>query len=194
MAVVDWSHFGRPCVGETLSGDSATVRETDDFVFLALVDVLGHGPEAYTVARQAQAFLRGPWSSDVVATMTELHGNLNGTRGAAAGICVVDLAKGELSYCGIGNIVTRKIGRHNLRLDTTEGIVGQSIKRLSAETASMEPSDLVLLYSDGIPDRFSGDELAKLRSRDAWAIARHMVVDFGRSIDDATCIALRYQR
>ncbi len=194
MAAVDWSHFGRPCVGETLSGDSATVRETDDFVFLALVDVLGHGPEAYEVARQAQAFLQGHWSSDVVRTMTELHGNLNGTRGAAAGICVIDLAKGELSYCGIGNIVARKIGRHNLRLDTTEGIVGQSIKRLSAESAIMEPSDLLLLYSDGIPDRFSGDELAKLRSRDAWAIARHMVIDFGRSIDDATCIALRYQR
>ena len=54
--MVDWSHFGRPCVGETLSGDTAVVRETDDVVFVALIDVLGHGPEAYETARQAQAY------------------------------------------------------------------------------------------------------------------------------------------
>jgi len=181
-------------VGETLSGDSAVVRESDDLVFLALVDVLGHGPEAYPTARQAQAYLRDHWSPDVVSTMMGLHEDLKGTRGAAAGIGVINLSNGQLSYCGVGNIVARKVGTRSMHLGTTEGIVGQSIKRLSARTALMETSDLLLMYSDGIPDRFSAEDLVELRSRDAWAIARHLVREYGRAFDDATCIALRYQR
>jgi serine phosphatase RsbU (regulator of sigma subunit) len=126
--------------------------------------------------------------------MTGLHENLSGTRGAAAGIGMIDLVNGQLSYCGVGNIVTRKIGNRSMHLSTTEGIVGQSIKRLSPETVMMESSDLLLMYTDGIPDRFSAEALVGLGSRDAWAIARHLVKDFGKAIDDATCIALRYQQ
>lgn len=191
--MVDWSHFGRPCVGETLSGDVAVVRQTDDLVFVALIDVLGHGPEAYATARPAQAYLNENWSSDVLHTMNGLHEHLGGTRGAAAGIGVIDLATDQLTYCGVGNIVARKIGRRSMHLGTTEGIVGHSIKRISAETAVMESSDLLLLFSDGIPDRFSTEELADLQSRDAWDIARHLVKEHGKPYDDATCIALRYQ-
>ena len=194
MSVVDWSHFGRPCVGETVSGDSAVVVESDNLVFLGIVDVLGHGPEAYPTARQAQNFLREHWTADVVSTMMGLHEDLRGTRGAAAGLGIIDLSNGRLSYCAVGNIVARKVGTRSMHLGTTEGIVGQSIKRLSAGTTYMEASDLLLLYSDGIPDRFSLDELVELRSRDAWAIARHLVREYGRTFDDATCIALRYER
>ena len=192
--MVDWSHFGRPCVGETLSGDTAVVRETDDVVLVALVDVLGHGPEAYETARQAQAYLKENWRPDALRTMNGLHEHLGGTRGAAAGVGIIDLATGQLSYCAVGNIVARKIGRRSVRLGTTEGIVGHSMKRLSIDTTTMESSDLLLLFSDGIPDRFSAEELAGLQSRDAWGIARHLVKDYGKPYDDATCIALRYQR
>lgn len=68
------------------------------------------------------------------------------------------------------------------------------MKRLSSETTVMESSDLLLLFSDGIPDRFSAEDLAGLHSRDAWGIARHLVKEYGKPYDDATCIALRYQR
>jgi serine phosphatase RsbU (regulator of sigma subunit) len=181
-------------VGEALSGDAAVVRQTEEFVFLALIDVLGHGPDAYVTARQAREYLASNWQPDVMQTMINLHKDLGGTRGAAAGIGSINLATGQLSYCAVGNIVARKIGRRSLHLTTTEGIVGHSMNRLSPETTVMESSDLLVLFSDGIPDRFSVEELAGLQSRDAWGIARHLVKEYGKPYDDATCIALRYQR
>ena len=52
MIVVDHASFGRPCIGEYVSGDLALVERRGQHLLLALVDGLGHGSEANRVSER----------------------------------------------------------------------------------------------------------------------------------------------
>ena len=47
----------RPCPGHHVSGDAVVIRELDDGLFVAIVDVLGHGPEAHELTHVIDAYL-----------------------------------------------------------------------------------------------------------------------------------------
>ena len=59
----------RPCDGETLSGDVVFVQPQEDGVFAALIDALGHGPEAHRIGVQLSAALSG-WLPHVITPRT----------------------------------------------------------------------------------------------------------------------------
>ena len=84
----------RPCHGESVSGDTVYVapfaqgeegERREEGLLVAIVDVLGHGPEAHALACTIDEFLIEHASSDVSALMSHLHRRLRGTRGAAVG-------------------------------------------------------------------------------------------------------------
>ena len=124
----------RPCLGETVSGDAVVVRALDDGLFVAIVDVLGHGPEAHELTHIIDAFLERHATLDVAALMPRLHKHLQGTRGAAVGLCAVNAEKGRIDYVGIGNTSIRCIGESETRLVSKDGIVGQNVT-IRIETA-----------------------------------------------------------
>jgi hypothetical protein len=52
--------YVRPCDGETLSGDVVFVQPQGDGVFAAVIDALGHGPDAHQLGVQLTAAPGGP--------------------------------------------------------------------------------------------------------------------------------------
>ena len=184
--------FARPCLGERVSGDTVVIEHRDDVLFLAIVDALGHGPQANAVANQAERFLRNHWSSDVLDTMQRLHSNLKGTIGAAAGLCVVNSVTRELRYIGVGNTVLRTFGSHTTRLISTDGIIGNRFRTPTVQAAPLNQSGVMLLYTDGVSDRFNVEQYPQINYHSASAIARKIVASFGKPYDDATCLAMRY--
>ncbi len=192
---VTFATFGRPCSGERLSGDIAIVERAQNTCFIAIADVLGHGPEAHAVARRIDAFLRKGWQSDVVATLNALHGEILGTRGAAVGMCMLDETTGVAHYAAVGNIVMRIFDRSNgdTRSISADGIVGESMRTPRDQTFRLAPSSTVVLYTDGIKDRFRRDDYPQLSYEGVWVIARTLVERFRNPFDDATCIVLRWK-
>ncbi len=186
--------FVRPCLGERVSGDTVVIEHCDDMLFLAVVDALGHGPQANAVANRAEFFLRKHWSSDVLDTMQRLHSELKGTIGAAAGLGVVDRRTCELRYTGVGNTVLRTFGSRTTRLISTDGIIGIRFRTPTVQAAPLNASDIMLLYSDGVSDRFDVAQYPQIRYHSAAAIAHHIVERFGKPYDDATCMAMRHDR
>ncbi len=182
----------RPCLGERVSGDTAVIEHRDDMIFLAIVDALGHGPQAHAVANRAERFLRNGWSSDILDTLHRLHSELKGTIGAAAGICVVDSVSRDAHYMGVGNTVLRTFGAHATRLVSSDGIIGSRFRTPAAQTAPLNESGIMLLYTDGVSDRFDVEQYPQIRYHSASAIAHKIVDSFGKPYDDATCIAMRY--
>ena len=91
----------RPCRGEYLSGDAVVIRPLEQGLFVAIVDVLGHGHEAHELTHVIDAYLARYGSADVSGLMTRLHQHLKGTRGAAVGLCAIDAAAGRVDYAGI---------------------------------------------------------------------------------------------
>lgn len=191
---INIASFSRPCMGERVNGDAVVIERRDTTLFLALIDALGHGPPAHAVAVRAARFLRSGWNSDVDDTIHNLHAELKGTIGAVAGVCVVDTVTRELRYAGVGNTVFRTVGSHATRLLSAEGVIGSRMRQPPLQTVPLNRSGIILLYTDGVSDRFDVEHYPQIIYHSARAIARKVVDNFGKSHDDATCIVMRYGR
>jgi negative regulator of sigma-B (phosphoserine phosphatase) len=191
---VEYAEVNRPHCYEHVSGDATVVRAREHLLFAAIVDVLGHGPEAHEIALRAQQFLTAHWSDSMVDLMAGLHDHLSGSRGAGAGLCLLDRRTGLLRYTGIGNTVIRRFGSGEVRLLSRAGIIGGSRRSPKEEQMSLAAGDVVLLYTDGVKDRFELQDYPQLLHHGAETIAATVVERFGKEHDDAACIALRYEQ
>ena len=190
--LLGYSSLVRPCRGESLSGDSVVIQPLEQDLFVAIVDVLGHGPEAHELAQVINVYLARYGTSDVTGLMTRLHQYLKGTRGAAAGLCAIDAAKGRINYVGIGNTAVRRFGKAETRLVSQDGVLGQNIRTPRLQTLQLEPGDLIVLYTDGVSDRFTADDYPGVLHHAPREVASNIVQHFGKDHDDAACIAVRY--
>lgn len=186
---VDVATFGRPCLGEERSGDAAVVVERDGRVFVALLDVLGHGDEAHRVARRAAALLEERPAEELPATLRRLHEALRGEpRGAAVAVGELDLATGALRYAAVGNVGARTLEPGGPSLGSQEGVVGGVLPGLRVQQVTLGAGDVLLLFTDGVKSGFAPEGL---RGAGAATLARRVVHRHGKPHDDATCVALR---
>jgi phosphoserine phosphatase RsbX len=191
---VDYYGLVRPRVGYRHAGDAAVIVAYEGKLLAGIVDVLGHGPEAHEVAMKAKHYLdNGLEPGDPLELLKGLHDTLRGTRGAAAGLAVLDSAQGLVRYAGVGNTTIRRFGTVDDRLVSVDGIVGGGTMRTPREQRmSLSRRDVVLMYSDGVRDHFEWRDNPQLLRGDAEKIVRTVIRLFGRDYDDAACIAVRY--
>jgi negative regulator of sigma-B (phosphoserine phosphatase) len=189
---LEHSSLIRPCHGEYLSGDAVVIRPLEHGLFVAIVDVLGHGPEAHELTLVIDAYLARYGTSDVSGLMTRLHQHLRGTRGAVAGLCAIDAATGRTNYAGIGNTVMRRFGKAETRLVSQDGVLGQNMRTPLPQTLQLDAGDLIVLYTDGVSDRFTSEDYPGVLHHAPQEVASNIVQRFGKDHDDAACIAVRY--
>jgi len=182
----------RPCQGERVSGDAVVIRPLEQGLFVAIVDVLGHGPEAHELTHVIDTYLTRYGSSDVSGLMTRLHQHLKGSRGAAVGLCAIDATTGRIDYAGIGNTTIRRFGKTETRLVSQAGVLGQNMRTPLHQIIQLEPGDLIVLYTDGVSDRFTSDDYPGVLHHAPKEAANNIVQRFGKDHDDAACIAVRY--
>ncbi|UCC54911.1 MAG: SpoIIE family protein phosphatase [Anaerolineaceae bacterium] len=191
---LEYASVARPCFGELVSGDAAIVHSRNGIVFLAIVDALGHGPNANDIAVQIRTFLDAEWQEDVVSTLLGLHEAIRGSIGAAVGLASLDLASGKLRYTGVGNTVIRKFGTRSIRLPSTEGVVGSRMRSPREQKLQLDETEVLTFYSDGIKDRFELSEYPQLIYESSRSVARKIVRNYGKQYDDATCLVVRYRK
>jgi negative regulator of sigma-B (phosphoserine phosphatase) len=169
------AHETRPKHGEIANGDVVVVRRHARGVLLAIVDALGHGPRAEVVARLAAAYfeeLPPVLDADAETVMRGLHAALQGTRGAAATVCLI---RGDtIEGCGVGNVELRCVGAE-VPVVLNPGIVGVQLKRVQAFSGKLMPRSRCFLFSDGVSRRAPFSEIARLTPEEACTllIAKH---------------------
>jgi len=189
---LEHSSLIRPCMGERLSGDAVFFQPLEHGLFAAIIDVLGHGPDAHELTHVIHAFLKRHATSDVVSLMTRLHQRLKGTRGAAVGLCAIDSAAGTIEYVGIGNTSLRRFGESETRLVSKDGVVGQNMRTPLLQSLNLESGDVIVLYTDGVSDRFTAAEYPSVLHHAPKDAVRVILDRFGKDHDDSACIAIRY--
>ena len=189
---LEYSSKVRSCHGEYLSGDTVVIRPLEHGLFLAIVDVLGHGAEAHELTHMIEAYLARYGNSDVSGLITRLHQHLKGSRGAAVGFCTIDATTGRTDYVGIGNTTLRRFGKTETRLVSQDGVLGQNMRTPLHQTLQLEPGDLIVLYTDGVSDRFTPENYPGVLSHAPKEVADNIVQRFGKGHDDAACIAVRF--
>ena len=192
---IDAGEYVRPCDGETLSGDAALVHWDDDGVLVAVIDVLGHGPDAHELAIQLSGilskWLTGPAAPSPQGALSVLHEAARGTRGAVAAVAWLDSRTLEGSVVGIGNVRCRLFGSVARTVEFREGVLGCRMRSQTPLSFVLRPADVLLLFSDGVPGRFKSSEYPSLTLDPAPAIASNIVRRFGKGIDDASCAVIR---
>jgi anti-sigma regulatory factor (Ser/Thr protein kinase) len=188
---IDCAYVIRPCQGELVSGDAVYVDRRGDHLLVVLIDALGHGPDASRAARLAQSVLRDSKKASVITLVQALHEALAATVGAAAGICEIDLATRTGQYCAVGNTVGRLLGKRDLRLHATPGVLGSNLRPPRQDRFHLEPGEMLVMYSDGISDRFGTEDYPQIGYQHARTIATNLLARFGKQHDDASCVVVR---
>jgi serine/threonine protein phosphatase PrpC len=192
---VAWAIRGRPLAGESVSGDAALVVTMSDRTLIAVVDGLGHGPEAHEAAKTACATLEENAAEPLEPLIVLCHQALHRTRGAAISLAAIDHPGGELQWLGIGNVeavVVRAAGGKP-SFETVfhfPGVVGYRLPKLRVPVVRLEPGDLIVLATDGIATDFLEDLSPR---RDVDGFADHILDAYGRSADDALVLVARYE-
>src|SRR5438034_10764154 len=102
--VIECGIASRAMDGESESGDKYLVQYFENGVLLALVDGLGHGPEAAEAARCAVQTLREHAGESVLALTQHCHGSLQRTRGAVMSLASVSAPDSSMMWIGVGNV------------------------------------------------------------------------------------------
>lgn len=160
-ACIAWSSAGRPRPGERVSGDLAVHVELEDGAMMAVVDGLGHGPEAAAAATGARDVIEGTAGAPVEQVLVRVHEALARTRGVVMTIASIDCS-GQMRWVGVGNVeahVVRTDAQGTRRAASAVlygGVLGYRLPDVKVATVELESGDLVLMATDGIDADFAG--------------------------------------
>ena len=193
--IIDWGVAGRPLGGVGVSGDLHFVAPTETGVLVAVMDGLGHGPEAAAASRAAADALQYSPSGPIEELMTRCHEALRKTRGAAISMASFDQITGTMTWVGIGNVdgvLVRGDPASQPRREALAcrgGVVGYQMPRLRPSVLPIYAGDLLVFVTDGIKRDF---DRALPLDHSPSALAAEILVRHARENDDALAVAVRY--
>jgi serine phosphatase RsbU (regulator of sigma subunit) len=195
LVIIGPFHIGaalRPADGFPDAGDALVALQRAGSLLLAVIDALGHGPDAHRAASLAQSLLEDSHTADPAILLSMLAEHLRGNLGAAVGIARIDLATGAGTFAGIGNTVARLLGTADTRLVSHDGVVGQSRVSPRPVAFSLTRGGALLMHSDGVSSRLSLDDYPNLIAEDPPHAARELLRRFAKPHDDAACLLVRH--
>jgi negative regulator of sigma-B (phosphoserine phosphatase) len=170
--------------GELQNGDAAFIRQsvTGDTI-LAVIDGLGHGPDAAHASRKAiEVLTLMPLHSSVQEAMEEIHRELRGTRGAAGTLCIIRDFK--LEICAVGNVSLMCTGC-SVPLVLSPGVLGHQVSRYRVGACQVSSGARLALLSDGVSTRFRLEEYKHLSPEEA---CKAIMGRYRRKEDDASVL------
>lgn len=182
--IVTASQLALPMPGEIQNGDAALVRQgAGGDAMLAVIDGLGHGPDAAHASRAGIAALSIlPFQVSMQEAMQELHQELRGTRGAAATVCII--RNFRLEICAVGNVAFMCTGCV-VPLVLSPGVLGHQVSRFRVSASTLLGGARLALLSDGVSTRFRLEEYKQLQPEGA---CREIMTRHRRKEDDATVL------
>ncbi len=196
--VIEWALAGRPLGGHgpgNESGDLEVVATFKGGALVAVIDGLGHGPEAAEAARAAGVILQAHPHQSVVTLLQQCHEAMRRTRGAVMTLASFDARTSSLTWIGVGNIegmLLRANSGGELRresLTTRGGVVGFQLPPLRPSTVTVSAGDILFLATDGIRNSFTS-ELALRENLQETVNA--ILAEYSRESDDALAVIARY--
>lgn len=176
-------------------GDAGLMLEHREVLLCALIDGVGHGPNAASAAEMAKNYIEANSEAPLTEILQGMHEALKSTQGAVACLCRIDLKSGQLTMAGVGNITCRIFrGIDSERLLSREGILGYMTSSPREVSRKLDNTDLLLIHSDGVREHFELFEYPGLLKGNAPSVAERVVDTLGKSNDDASCLAVRFLR
>lgn len=182
--IVRAAHLCSPMPGEIQNGDAVVFRQTaSGDAILAVIDGLGHGPEAAAASRAGVQLLElMPAETNVHDAMQELHRELRGTRGAAATVAIIRNFK--LEICAVGNVALMCVSCA-VPLVVSAGVLGHQVHKFRICTSELNGRARLALLSDGVSLRF---RLEDFRTLEPAGVCEEIMKRYRRKEDDASVL------
>ncbi len=177
----------RPKPGEVECGDAYVVTWQDDGALIAVIDGLGHGPEAAAASRAAREHIEAHGGDSPGTLMQGLHKAMAHTRGAAVALMRIRPRAGEMLHSAVGNVEVAGLSKEDVRPLCTPGIVGYNMRRVVERSFPIHGGDILVAFTDGVSRRF---DLEAYRHLEAQNLAEAVLIDWGKNHDDATCVSV----
>jgi phosphoserine phosphatase RsbX len=190
---VDWAATGTPIPGETSSGDGHLIVRGATRTLIAVIDGLGHGPEAHLAATAAIAAIAEIPDAPLRSLFEHCHGALRRTRGVVMTIASI-AGDGQMEWLGVGNvdaIVVRSAAPDGHEAIVTRGgVVGYRMPSLHPCGTHLNAGDVLVMATDGIQSGFAGfvDPILSPET-----IASRILEGHTRGYDDALVVVARYE-
>jgi anti-sigma regulatory factor (Ser/Thr protein kinase) len=184
-----------PYPGMAVCGDGWRVHESGRCATVIACDGLGHGDGAAAATRAVLAVFAQRPDDALAAILEHADRAARHTRGAAATIVRVDLAAGEATIAGIGNVAAWIAGEESSRqLVTQHGTLGQAMPRIREERYGFPAGAQLVMCSDGLKSRPAIHDHPGLLAHDPATIAALLWRNHARGKDDATAVVVREAR
>lgn len=194
--VLEWGVAVAPLDGASACGDIHLVREFPGGALVAVVDALGHGPEAERAAREAVEILAPVAHEPIADLLDRCHRSRQGRRGVVMSLASFDGMAHVMTWTGVGNVEgvllreNQAKGSWRRTLLTHGGIVGGDLPAVRPQAQSLATGDLLIFATDGVRRDFA-DELDHLRP--ARDLAAELLARHGKGTDDALILVARYR-
>jgi serine/threonine protein phosphatase PrpC len=182
---------------EAECGDAFTIQPTAAGFLVAVIDGLGHGPEAARAAERAVDAINQTAEQPLQDIMRACHRGLLSSRGAAISVAQIDLAEQRLSWLGVGNVegvVLSPITHQDSSWRTESlvvrgGVVGYEMPNLQTGHVTFGLGSILVFATDGIKEGFSSSIRA---GTDPQWTADQIMGGFDRGTDDALVLVVRH--
>lgn len=193
---LEWASASRPLSAGDESGDACLVRTGGLGTLVAVVDGLGHGPEAGAAARTALALLAGAEDGLWLEALQRCHIGLKTTRGAVLSLAWFDANTPTMGWVGVGNVqgvLARAAPDANPRQEpllVRGGVLGRQLPAFHASVLSLRPGDTLVFATDGIAPAFAASLTAEQSPRRA---AERALAEHWTGLDDGLVLVARYR-
>ena len=192
---LEWGVATQPIPGQAVCGDLHLVKPFDNGALVAVVDGLGHGDEAISVARIAIHVLEGQADQSVITLVRRCHEALITTRGVVLTLASFNTLDATVSWLSVGNVAGLLLRSDTKAMPPCEsallrgGVVGYQLPPLRASVIAVAPDDLLVLATDGIRNSFDvGDLLGGTPQKIADRVmSRHF-----KGNDDGLVLVVRF--
>ena len=191
--IIEWGWAGSALEGP--SGDLHVVVSFPDGALVALLDGLGHGPEAAAASLTAISILEAHASEAVLSLIQRCHDSLRTTRGAVVSMASFNAHDASMTWIGVGNVgavllrTRSTTGHRDAAIVARGGVVGFQLPPLRAETLRVFSGDTLIMATDGIRDAFT---TGMVMEHSPQEIAESIVARFAKGSDDAHVVVVRY--
>jgi len=196
LGELEWASASRPAARGGELGDACLVRSVDHGVLIAVVDGLGHGPEAATAAQRAVQTIERSTQVLPTALVSECHRALQATRGVVMGLLHVDARADALTWIGVGDVRAvlqraEPTGPAKVEaLFTHNGVVGRSLPPLRPVMRSLLVGDTVIVATDGLRGGFAPEPRG---NEPPDRMASDLLERYAVATDDALVLVARYR-
>ncbi len=191
---LEWGVAGIALPGFSESGDRHIVHVFEGGALVAVMDGLGHGPDAAAAAMEAYAILQTNAGENVISLIRRCHAGLKNTRGATISLASFNFRDALMTWMGVGNVqgILLRIDRNDKEetLLLRPGVVGSHLPSLQAAVLPISPGDSLAFATDGVEGNF---DYSWVRCQPPGRAAESILARHAKGKDDALILVARYK-